>query len=55
MNLFDLLPEEEAQKYVTTRAYKEKTTEGKNKDIENFLLKFIQEIEKEKLYYFIYK
>ena len=44
---------EEAQKYVTTRAYKEKTIEGKNKDIENFRLRFIREIEKEKLYYFM--
>lgn len=44
---------EEAQKYVRTRAYEEKTQEGKNSDIENFRLRFIQEIEKEKLYYFM--
>lgn len=44
---------EEAQKYVKTSAYRGKTLEGKNSDIENFRLRFIQEIEKEKLYYFM--
>ena len=43
---------EEAQKYVVSRAYRELTTEGKKNEIENFRVKFIQEIEKEKLYYF---
>lgn len=44
---------EEAQKYVASRAYRELTLEGKKNEIENFRVKFIQEIEKEKLYYFM--
>lgn len=44
---------EEAQKYVISRSYKELTSEGKKDVIESFRLKFIQEVEKEKLYYFL--
>lgn len=44
---------EDAQKYVTSRAYKELTPEGKRNKIARYRLDFIKEIEKEKLYYFI--
>ncbi len=44
---------DEAQKYVKSRSYKELTPAGKALEEKRFTLKFIREIEKEKLYYYM--
>lgn len=44
---------DEAQRYVKIKAYKNLTSSGRKNVEMNFTLRFIQEIEKEKLYYYI--
>ena len=42
-----------AQSFVKSKVFKQKTFEGQDEDIRRFTLQFIREIEKEKLYYFM--
>lgn len=44
---------DEAQKYVKSRAYKDLTPTGKDEAITRFTIRFVREIEKEKLYYYL--
>lgn len=42
-----------AQSFVKSKVFKQKTFEGQDEDIRRFTLQFIREIEKEKLYYYM--
>lgn len=42
-----------AQSFVKSKVFKQKTFEGQDEDIHRFTLQFIREIEKEKLYYYM--